>query len=378
MSMPWNEFGISNGYAIFFIILALSLLARQVVKLLWNRILPYLIARTSTTLDDKLIARTAVPAANLALLVGLYQAMDQMARISDFELTKYNSWVLNGLLALTILNVALFLNGLIQAIADWYMEEIAHRTKTDLDKEFLPLFRRLASLVIFFITLTIILRRFDIDISALIATASVASLAVALAAQETLANMISGLTIMVDRPFRIGDRIEFPDGRIGEVSEIGLRSTRIRMFDNNILVVPNKEISATRVINYGYPNPKTRIRQVIGVAYGTDVAKAKEVILGVMTSHPMVVDDPAPGVFFEGFGDSSLNLAMVCFVDHYKDAYKTRDELNMAIDLAFREHGIEIPFPQRDVNLKGPAVAALLETRSRNAGSGDGKGSGEG
>lgn len=361
MNQTLQNLGIANGYSNVIVIIALSFLARQLVKVLWSRILSRLISATSTTLDDRLIAKTAAPAANLVLLIGLFQAADQLGRISDFDLTKYNTWILNGLYSLSVLAVAMFLNSVIQALADWYLEEMAHRTESKLANEFHPLIRKLATIVILFIAATIILRHFELDISALIATASVASLAVALAAQETLANMISGLTIMVDRPFRIGDRIEFPDGKMGEVVDIGLRSTKIRLFDNNILIIPNKDISASRIVNWGYPDPQARIRQVIGVAYGTDVAKAKQVLLDVMTSHPLVLEDPGPGAYFEGFGDSALNIAMICWVEHYRDAYVTHDQLNMTIDAEFKKHGIEIPFPQRDVHLRGPAVEALLQ-----------------
>lgn len=360
MDLTWQDLGLRNGYLICGVIVAISIVARITIKLIWNRLLPRLIAKTSTTLDDKMIANTATPAANLVLLVGLYTAMDQLSTIVSLGEVRYDEWILHTLYVLSVLTVTMLAHGLLRALADWYLEEVSHKTSSNLDREFLPLIRKLSGLMLYFIAFTIVLKHFGVDISALIATASVASLAVALAAQETLANMISGVTIMMDRPFRMGDRIEFEDGRIGEVVDIGLRSTKIRGFDNNILVIPNKDIAASRVINWGYPNPRARIRQVIGVSFATDVEKAKQVLLDVMRSHPIVLDDPAPGVYLHEIGQVSFNLAMVCWVDHYKDAYVTRDELNMTIVTAFRASGIEMPLPQYNIHMKSPEAQALV------------------
>lgn len=361
MGPNWQALGIQNGYLRFGLIIFMSLAARALVKMIWNRLFRRVIAKTSTTLDDKLITNTANPAANLILLVGLYSAIDELRHHIPAGEVRYDDWVLHALYVLTVLTVTRLAHAILRALADWYIEEVSSKTSSNLDKEFLPLIRKLSGLMLYFIALTIILKHFGQDISALVATASVASLAVALAAQETLANMISGLSILMDRPFRISDRIELENGRIGEVVDIGLRSTKIRGFDNNILVIPNKDIAASRVINWGYPNPRARIRQVIGVSFNTDIAKAKEVLLHVMGSHPTVLEDPAPGVYLEEITQVSYNLAMVCWVDHYKDAYVTRDALNMEIVAAFRQHGIEMPYPQQNVHLKSPELEALVE-----------------
>ncbi len=346
----WVAWAVFAGY------LALTWFLAGLTRRVLKGVVGNLTRRSDTTLDDRLVEAAAGPLRRMVLVAGLSFAVGSLEnKIAAFStggnLANEFEMVQKGIIALVVLAVASLLNGLFRAALDWYMYEKADLREDAADKELIPVLRLAASVIIYFVATTIILDRFDQDITALVTTAGVASLAVALAAQETLSNMISGFTILVDRPFKVGDWIELGDGTVGEVIEIGLRSTRIQKFDGNALVVPNKEIANTQVINYAQPRPQAAIRQTIGVDYGTDIEKAKQVLLSVLESHPKVLKDPAPGVWFTGFGDSALNLFMSCWVASYRDRFTTTDELNMAILKAFRENGINIPFPQRDVHL---------------------------
>jgi len=247
--------------------------------------------------------------------------------------------------------------GLVTALCDWYLLDVASKTSTTLDDEFIPVFRRMAKVVVFFVALTIILGHFDVKITALLGAAGFASLAVALAAQETVANMISGFTILVDRPFRVGDRVELADGTVGDVCEIGLRSTKILSFDSTQLIIPNKQISAARIINHSYPDTKVKIRKDYGVAYGSDVELVKRILVEICRAHPKVLDDPEAAVYFTDFADSALIFKLVCWVSDYKDKFATTDEINTEINRRFNEEKIEIPFPQRDIHVRSGAVA---------------------
>ena len=237
---------------------------------------------------------------------------------------------------------------------NWYLEKIAPRTRTHLDEEFLPLMNRLLKVIILFIAVTIILDHFKVNIAGFLATAGVASLAVAFAAQETLANFISGFTIMIDKPFRVGDRIKLPSGEIGDVTDIGLRSTKILSFDHNIIVIPNKEITNAQLVNYSYPTPRFKIRAKLGVAYGSDMEKVKKVLMDILRKDKNVLEKPSPEVFFTDFGDSSLNLLIVYWISDYRNRFRISDEINMEIDKKFREKNISIPFPQHDVHIIPP------------------------
>jgi small-conductance mechanosensitive channel len=180
----------------------------------------------------------------------------------------------------------------------------------------------------------------------------VGSLAIALAAQETISIMISGFIIMIDRPFRIGDRIRIGTDILGDVVAIGIRSTKIMDFDRNITIVPNNDIVKSRIINLTYPNILTRVLVEVGVAYGSDIDKVKEVMLKCALENSLRSTDIMPEVNFMKFGDSSLDFRLDVKTDDYKDAFTLGCQLREAIYKAFEKEKIEIPFPQRVVYLK--------------------------
>jgi len=350
----WVTWAFFGGY------LVLTWVAAWVAKRVMKGVITRLTARSQTALDDRLVEVSTRPVGAAVLAVGLRLSLEtlQTGIPSLAEGGRYATqfgWAQQIVLALLILAVTRLVNALMKAGADWYLHELAGNSRATWDKELLPLIKRVLSLVIYFIGISIILDEcFGLEITALITTAGVASLAVALAAQETLSNMLGGLVILVDRPFRVGDLIELTDGKSGTVVEIGLRSTRIRQFDGNALVVPNKDMASSRIINYALPNERAAIRQTIGVAYGTDIEKAKRVLLDTLKAHPEVLEDPAPGVWFTTFNASSLDLFMSAWVESYNDRFRVMDELNVAILRAFRENRIEIPYPQRDVHVHLP------------------------
>ncbi|NLI12683.1 mechanosensitive ion channel family protein [Pelotomaculum propionicicum] len=238
----------------------------------------------------------------------------------------------------------------VQAAADWYSNEYSDRTQGSLE-QFMPLLRQLSRLLIYFLALTYILEYFGKNITGLIATAGVASLAIALAAQETLSNMFAGLMLMLDRPFRPGDRIELDKGHIGDVLQIGTRTTRILTLDNNLIVVPNKDLANSRIINHVFPSPHVSLNLNIGVTGDTDLAEAKRIILEILHANQIVLDDPAPGVFFTGFAESHLNLAVNFWIENYKDSLRVKDQLNSSIKESFEKAGIGLPYPRRDVRI---------------------------
>jgi small-conductance mechanosensitive channel len=138
------------------------------------------------------------------------------------------------------------------AFFNWYRQNVASRTKTRLDEQFIPLFAKLTNVILWVIALIILLSHFGININALVATLGVGSLAVALAAQDTIANLIAGFLIMVDRPFRVGDRIKLPTGQMVEVLEIGTRRSKFLSEDKAIVIVPNLDLSKKTIVNYTY------------------------------------------------------------------------------------------------------------------------------
>jgi small-conductance mechanosensitive channel len=319
---------------------------------LWDRIIGRLTERTQTELDGKVAAVSHRPFVMLVFLIILKIGVQDLSTSPLFQGSPFFTWFDRVFYAVLIITIAFWVDAVTRTAIDWYSSDFSARTGSSVN-QFLPLGRQVARLLIFFLAVTIVLGYFGINISGLIATAGVASLAIALAAQETLSNMFAGLMIMLDRPFRPGDRIELVgSGLIGDVLQIGTRTTKILTFENNVIVVPNKDLANSRVINHISPDPQVTLRLSVGVAYGTDMHRTKDVLMEVLKGHPDVLDNPAPAVYFTEFGDSSLNLLITCWIPSSLDRFRVTDELNTAIKDRFEKEGIEIPFPQRTVHLK--------------------------
>jgi len=335
------------------ILLAGVVLFAYIVKLIWQLVFIRIARKTRTKLDLMVLRSIQKPVYFTIIIFGFFfvfkRITNKIPPAKDLLLVKVG----DGIFFIALVSIISYLAyAVIKVFCDWYLKEIAVKTKSKFDDQFIPLFSRIMKIVIVFIVLTIILSHFKINITGFLATAGVASLAIALAAQDSLANMFASFTLLIDRPFRVGDRIELGSGEIGDVYEIGLRSTKILSFDNTLLVIPNAEIAKSKVINYSYPDPKLKIRQKISVAYGTDLNKVKRILKEVCSCHPEVKKEPEPIVYFTEFGDSSLNLLSICWIDSFKDKFRINDELNMEIKKQFKKEEIEIPFPQQDIHIK--------------------------
>lgn len=156
-------------------------------------------------------------------------------------------------LVISILTVAFWFQKVFGIIFKWYAIDVASKTKSRLDDEFIPLFRKITNIFLWIIVILLILSNLGINIGALVATLGISSLAIALAAQDTIANIIAGFLIMVDRPFRVDDEIKLPSGEKVTVLDIGIRRSRfLNLEDNAIIIVPNLDMSKSKIINYTY------------------------------------------------------------------------------------------------------------------------------
>ncbi|MBW2409202.1 MAG: mechanosensitive ion channel [Deltaproteobacteria bacterium] len=177
--------------------------------------------------------------------------------------------------------------------------------------------------------------------------------------QEIVANFISGLIVLFERPFRVGDTVTIADVH-GTVTRIRIRATTVEDWDRKELIVPNKEFITGRLINWSLSEHIIRIKLPVGIAYGSDTDLAEQLLYKVAKSNPMVLKSPAPQAVFLSFGDNSLNFELRVFVKNIDDWIPMLHAMNMAIDKEFRRAGITIAFPQRDVHLD---AAGPLEVR---------------
>ena len=304
------------------------------------------IKHTRWTFDEEIITFLKNPVCRLTLLIGLSFAFNYLSTVFGELYQKY----VQGLFYILIVGqITLSLMQLVSLSVKIYTEKYFDRRFTRHREEFFPLIVRVVKIIIFAIALIIVLKHFKQDVQSLVVSLGVGSLAIALAAQETLSNMIAGFVIMTDRPFRVGDRIKLSSGETGDVYEIGLRSTKVLTFDNTLIIVPNAQIVNEKVLNLTYPEPRTRVQVFVGAAYGTNIEKVKEILVDICNGNPNVLDKPAPNAYFLSFGDSSLDFRVACHVSNWDQEWTVAEEIRLEIDRRFKEENIVIPFPQRSV-----------------------------
>lgn len=185
--------------------------------------------------------------------------------------------------------------------------------------------------------------------------------------QEIFANFISGLIMFAERPVRVGDTVTVA-GISGTVTQIRMRATTVRDWDYKELVIPNKTFITDQVINWTLADQRIRVVIPVGVSYGADVRLVQRTLLEIADRHDNIVSDPAPMALFMGFGDSTLNFELRCFLPNLSAFLGTRSELHMRITERFRELGIEIAFPQRDLHIRSadPIRQMLAERQERS------------
>ncbi|UCF80898.1 MAG: mechanosensitive ion channel [Acidobacteriota bacterium] len=302
--------------------------------------------KTKSELDDAILAVMHRP---VMLIVVLLVVRAAVLRLGDRIHPVAVQYLEGGIYVIGVVVGVMLAHGLLRAVLDWYAAELARRTQSKVDDKFLPLLYKIGRIFVALTGAMVVLQHFHFNIASLVVSLGVGSLAVGLAAQDTIANIIAGFLIMLDKPFRIGDRIEFSDGTVGDVVDIGLRSTKIKNFDHNVIIVPNKDLVNERLVNYGYPDFVQTVRLRVGVAYGSDVAKVKRLLLECARQVESIDKEDEPVVRFIEFGDSSLNFLLLGKVRNYRDRFAAVDALHTLVDKRFAEEGIEIPFPHRTV-----------------------------
>jgi len=203
---------------------------------------------------------------------------------------------------------------------------------------------------IYLIVVLITMQNMGVQLSAILAASAALLVGIGLAMQTFFQDIISGIFILMDQSVHVGDIIEI-DGKVGRVVEIKLRTTRAVTIDNKVLVIPNHKYLTSILYNWTENGTKTRENVTVGVAYGSDVEKVKELLLQVARNHPSVLKKPEPIVLFTNFGDSSLNFKLIFTLNNSFEAVLPQSDMRFEINRLFKEHNITIPFPQRDVHL---------------------------
>lgn len=329
------------------LVILVTFIAASLFTWLLFKVIRSITRRTDFGLDDKIAALLHPPLYYTLVVIGVTAGLDLMPLEDNLRLVFQR--IIQTLNVLVWLIFLIKLSALLlNRIADLKHRYsfIQHRTVT--------LFDNLAKIVIFGAGIYFIFVIWNIDMTAWLASAGIAGIAIGFAAKDTLSNLFSGVFIIADAPYKVGDYVVLDNIGRGRVTTIGLRSTRILTRDDIEVTVPNSIIGNSTIINQsGGPYEKMRIRLKIGVAYGSDVDKVHEHLETVARDEPQVCKYPEPRVRFRLFGASSLDFELLFWVDHPEKRGRVVDAINTKVYKMLRAENIEIPYTKQDIYIKG-------------------------
>jgi small-conductance mechanosensitive channel len=317
-----------------------------IIRAILFRILHQWAKRTETQFDDIIISSIKNPSLLLAVAIGIHLGLS----FSDIP-AKHLGYLSKIIHIIIILSVTLASANMAGRLFKNYIQ------KSNLPIPTTGLAYGIFKGTILVIGFLICLSVLGISIAPLLTALGVGGLAVALALQDTLANLFAGVHILMEKSIRIGDFVKLETGQEGYIDDITWRTTRVRMLPNNIVVVPNNKLAQSVVTNYYLPEKRMSLLISIGVGYSSDPEQVERILVEVAKKGaldiPGLLAEPEPFVrFIPGFGESSLDFTLTCQVKEFVDQYLAQHELRKRIFKRFNEEGIEIPFPHRTVYLR--------------------------
>ncbi len=325
-------------------IFILSLVLTVIVRLSLRFILLKLVQKTKTEVDDIVVRAVKKIVTYSVPVIGLMVALTPLALQTSIP-----QHTLFSLLAVLLMHGAI---SLVEDLSNWLGKTWVKRTASTLDEGLLPLLRKAVKTSIVILGVLLILGEWGVQIGPLLGALGIGGLAIALALNSSLSNIFAGIQLILDRSLNVGDKVMIESGELGVVLDIGLRSTKIRTYDNEVISLPNSQLANARVRNYTKPDTTIRVTVNFGVAYGSDVARVKRVVLDAISELDDILLEPAPQVLFLNMNDFSLDMCARVWVDNYGKQFARKLEMTELIYNTLNESSIEIPFPTRTLYMK--------------------------
>lgn len=337
-----------NKYIYALVILVTFFVISKLIVYISKKWFMKLAEKTKTMMDDRIVKKTNKPISLVLFLIGVRLALVplDLAKLANFDMNMLTSKIVETLIAL---NIAYIIIGVVDIIIDEWGRSFARKTKSKLDDQLISLLHRFSKIVLIILSLLYVLDMWGVKVGPFLASLGIAGIAIAFALQSTLANIFGGVSLILDKSVKVGDVIRLDQNTMGTVVDVGLRSTKIRSFDNEVFIVPNGKLVDSQIENFVLPDPSARVTVNFGVEYGSDVDKVKEVILGEIQKLNNVEKEPEPQVLFLEMADFSLNFSARFWIADYKERLKTKEEATCLFYKALNREKIGIPFPTHTV-----------------------------
>ncbi|MEE9525917.1 MAG: mechanosensitive ion channel family protein [Candidatus Woesearchaeota archaeon] len=322
----------------------------ELVKFILEGVALKFAKKTKTKLDDYLIKKTKKPVSLLLMIIGIKLAFNYIA------LAGKTGDIIDKIVVSFIVVISIYIGiALIKLLFEFWEENFASKTKTSVDEHLILVIKKALSVVFFIAIFLAILHVWGIEIGPLLAGLGIGGIAIAFALQKSLGNVFGGVSMILDRSIAVGDVVVLDKDLRGEIVDIGLRSTKVKTFDNEYIVVPNGVLADMNIHNVSRPEPAIRIVIPFGVAYGSDADKVKKIVLKEIAKIDGLDKrrkEKFPLVRFLEMADSSLNFKAYFYITSYKNRYEAIDQATSLIYNALNKNKVSIPFPQMDVHVK--------------------------
>ncbi|MEA3414080.1 MAG: mechanosensitive ion channel family protein, partial [Nanoarchaeota archaeon] len=338
---------IPNDYFRAAIVLVVSVIILQIFVSIFKKVFVKITSKTKTDLDDLILKKISKPLTLLAVIIGLRLGLGEVTFVENIQIIFDK--IMYSLILITIF-IAVYSVLFILINSAW--RKYSKNKKKGRAEGLFHLIEGTLKVIFVLGGFISILSYWGVELGPLLAGIGIGGVAIAFALQSSLANIFGGISIILDETIHVGDLVNLDGGVNGKILKIGLRSTKVKTFDNEIIIIPNAKLADSNIHNVAQPEPKSRVVIPFGVAYGTDIAKVKKIVLAELKKVKNFVEKPEPSVRFLEMGDSSLNFKAFFFVNSFENRFAAIDEANTRIYNALNKARIEIPFPQLDINMK--------------------------
>ncbi len=336
-----------NDYLFALVIVVAFFVLALIITFIYSSVLRRLCTKTNTQMDDMFINATKRPLIMFITLIGIETTI--VALEMEGTLVIGINDILSS--ALIILFAYMLIRSLDLFVIRWGMSWL-QRTHSQYSDTILPLIQKLINALIIVAAIIAILSVWGIEVRPFLAGLGIAGLAVGLALQDSLKDLISGISLIIDRTYKVGDKVKLDSGEIGDIHEITLRSTRIRTYNNNVIIIPNAKMASSKIINYTQPSFNERGQVPFDVVYGSDITRTKEAALAAVKAVPEVLATPAPSIEFLDLADYSLKFRALFWVSMYGEKWKVERAVVQGIYEALNAAGIEFAFPTSTIHLE--------------------------
>ncbi len=326
------------------IILVIFILLAKLLTYIFQIYVSKWTKQTATQVDDLIVEKIKPPFTYVIWLLGLRLALVKLNLQGDF----FDKLVKSIILVVVVWVVVAVADVVMAAI----VEKIVAKTETEVDDALAPLVTKSIKVIIWSIGIIWLLGIWQIDVRPILGGLGIAGLALGFAVKDSLANIFGGIALILDRTIKVGDKVKLESGEFGFIEDVGLRSTKLKTFSNEIITIPNGQLANSRIQNYGQPDPSLKVIVDFSVAYKSDVDNVRKVVSQAIGSMEGIMQDPPVEVLFLSMEDFYLKFSARFWVPDHTYAWDKQLEATDKIFKTLKENSIEIPYPIQTIKLE--------------------------